>query len=376
MIVDSHVYTFLPADDPRGYSSVEEHMARVQAFNARHHQPAFRLSDRALSSSMVLNPEGAYDLDGLPDLDFRLDREAGRVVWTVDGEDHTKHYYPPNLRNLEFTPHSLIGEMDYAGVDVALVHTDAMLVRDSGYLAESVSLYPDRLRAMAPVDEWRIPGETDAVIAELTTAITDHGLHAIKFNMPLAAPDGSGSWDDGPYRPFWEAATALGVPVFFTLGTGSSKTRLVTSVEEQRHGYLEEFATVTRWMERYPDAICSLTHGFPWRVFLEGDRIVLPDAIWAPFDNPNLSLEVCFPVRLGDLFDYPYREVWPTLQAMAERIGADQLLWGTDMPFQNRFCTYRQSRHWIEKYCSFLSESELDAIMGGTAARILGLTND
>ena len=376
MIVDSHVYTFLPADDPRGYSSVEEHMARVQASNARHHQPAFRLSDRALSSSMVLNPEGAYDLDGLPDLDFRLDREAGRVVWTVDGEDHTKHYYPPNLRNLEFTPHSLIGEMDYAGVDVALVHTDAMLVRDSGYLAESVSLYPDRLRAMAPVDEWRIPGETDAVIAELTTAITDHGLHAIKFNMPLAAPDGSGSWDDGPYRPFWEAATALGVPVFFTLGTGSSKTRLVTSVEEQRHGYLEEFATVTRWMERYPDAICSLTHGFPWRVFLEGDRIVLPDAIWAPFDNPNLSLEVCFPVRLGDLFDYPYREVWPTLQAMAERIGADQLLWGTDMPFQNRFCTYRQSRHWIEKYCSFLSESELDAIMGGTAARILGLTND
>ena len=376
MIVDSHVYTFLPADDPRGYSSVEEHMARVQASNARHHQPAFRLSDCAPSSSMVLNPEGAYDLDGLPDLDFRLDREAGRVVWTVDGEDHTKHYYPPNLRNLEFTPHSLIGEMDYAGVDVALVHTDAMLVRDSGYLAESVSLYPDRLRAMAPVDEWRIPGETDAVIAELTTAITDHGLHAIKFNMPLAAPDGSGSWDDGPYRPFWEAATALGVPVFFTLGTGSSKTRLVTSVEEQRHGYLEELATVTRWMERYPDAICSLTHGFPWRVFLEGDRIVLPDAIWAPFDNPNLSLEVCFPVRLGDLFDYPYREVWPTLQAMAERIGADQLLWGTDMPFQNRFCTYRQSRHWIEKYCSFLSESELDAIMGGTAARILGLTND
>ena len=376
MIVDSHVYTFLPADDPRGYSSAEEHMARVQASNARHHQPAFRLSDRAPSSSMVLNPEGAYDLDGLPDVDFRLDKEAGRVVWTVDGEDHTKHYYPPNLMNLEFTPHSLISEMDYAGVDVALVHTDAMLVRDSGYLAESVSLYPDRLRAMAPVDEWRILGETDAVIAELTTAVTDQGLHAIKFNMPLAAPDGSGSWDDGPYRPFWEAATALGVPVFFTLGTGSSKTRLVTSVEEQRLGYLEELATVTRWMERYPDAVCSLTHGFPWRVFLEGDRIVLPEAIWAPFDNPNLSIEVCFPVRLGDLFDYPYREVWPTLQAMAERIGADQLLWGTDMPFQNRFCTYRQSRHWIERYCSFLSESELDAIMGGTAARILGLTND
>ena len=38
-------------------------------------------------------------------------------VWTVDGEDYTKHYYPPNLRSCEFTPDSLIGEMDYAGID-------------------------------------------------------------------------------------------------------------------------------------------------------------------------------------------------------------------------------------------------------------------
>ena len=78
-------------------------------------------------------------------------------------------------------------------------------------------------------------------------------------------------------------------------------------------------------------------------------------------------------MRIGDIFDYPYREVWPTLEEMVDRIGADRLLWGTDMPFQNRFCTYRQSRDWIEKYASFLSEADLAAIMGGTAARILGV---
>ena len=370
MIVDSHVYTFPPADDPRGYSGSTEHLARVQASYAGHHQPAFRLSDRAESDSSVLNPEGGYDLDGLPDVDFRLDKEAGRVVWTVDGEDHTKHYYPPNLRNLEFTPHSLIGEMDYAGVDVALIHTDPMLVRDSSYLAEAVALYPDRLRSMAPVDEWRIPGETDALIRETTVAIQDHGLHAIKFNTPLAS--GAESWAGDAYLPFWDAVAELGVPVFFTLGTGPKRRQTGPSSEE-RQGYLGELSTVMRWMERYPDAVCSLTHGFPWRVFLEGDRIVLPDEIWAPFENKNLSMEVCFPVRLGDIFDYPYREVWPTLQAMVERIGADNLLWGTDMPFQNRFCTYRQSRDWIERYCDFLSDAELAAIMGGTAKRILGI---
>jgi hypothetical protein len=128
-----------------------------------------------------------------------------------------------------------------------------------------------------------------------------------------------------------------------------------------------------RWMERYPDTTVNLTHGFPWRAFVENGGIELPVEIWWPFQNPNCNLEVCFPVRIGDLFDFPYREVWPTLEAMVERIGADRLLWGTDMPFQNRFCTYRQSRQWIEKYCRFLNESDRAMIMGGTAARILGL---
>ena len=89
--------------------------------------------------------------------------------------------------------------------------------------------------------------------------------------------------------------------------------------------------------------------------------------------HDNCNLEVSFPVRLGDLFDFPYREVWPTLELMVERIGADHLLWGTDMPFQNRFCTYRQSRDWIERYCHFLSSENVAMIMGGTAARILAL---
>ena len=206
----------------------------MQASYARHHQPAFRLRDRAPSSSEVLNPAGVYEPARLPDLNFRADHAAGRVVWTYEGEDHTKHYYPPNLRNLEFTPQSLICEMDYADVDVALVHTDPMLVRDSAYLADCVRQYPYRLRSMAPVDEWRILGEPDAVIGELTEALTQQGLHAIKFNTPLAARAGPEPWYDGPYRPFWEAATALGVPVFFTLGTGSTKSRQQPSQARER----------------------------------------------------------------------------------------------------------------------------------------------
>jgi predicted TIM-barrel fold metal-dependent hydrolase len=372
-VIDSHAYCFPPGDDKAGYATYAERRAWLQISQGLHHQPAWRIRDRAPAASQEWGRETPSDWSGLPEVNFRVDKQCGRVVWTVDGEDYTKQFFPPNLTNLEFTPHNLIAEMDYAGVDAALLHTNPMLGRDSAFLGACVSAYPDRLRSMAPVDEWRILSDMDAVIAEVQTSITVHRLHAIKFNSRPAFSQNPMPWDDGPYRPFWQAVAALKVPVFFTLGAGPGSAAGATSGAQHRQGYLDEQRILMNWMQRYPNTLCSLTHGFPWRIFVEGERLDLPSQIWAPFANPHLSLEVCFPVRIGDLFDFPYTQVQPALEKMVEHVGADRLLWGTDMPFQNRFCTYRQSRDWIEKYCNFLSDKDLRAIMGGTAARILGL---
>jgi predicted TIM-barrel fold metal-dependent hydrolase len=368
MIVDSHAYCFPPLDAPEGG---DERVKRAQVAHALHHQPALRLRDREVVSAEPLAPSGTLDTADLPDVAFRADRDAGRVVWTIDGDDHTKYYYPPALRDLQYTPHDLISEMDYAGVDAVLLHTDPMLERAGAFQADCVSAYPNRIRSMIPVDEWRILSEPDAVIDELTENVRRRGLHAIKFMAPYAYTNGPEPWDDGAYRPFWEAATSLGVPVFFSLGSGPRGSW--TDAESERRSYVNELRILTRWTEHYPENLCSITHGFPWRLFVEGDRIVLPEEVWTPFSSSNCSIEVSFPVRIGDLFDFPYRQVWPTLEQMVDRIGPRQLLWGTDMPFQNRFCTYRQSRDWIEKYCDFLSEEDLRLIMGGTAARVLGI---
>ena len=347
-------------------------MRWVQAGQAFHYQPAFDIRTRETASSLPLAPDGTRDLSLLPDVGFRIDHEAGRVVWTVNGAEFTKHYYPPYLRNCEYPPGGLISEMDYAGVDMALLHTYPMLGQDSSYQAECIDLYPERLVSMAPVDERRIRDETSAVIDELVTAIEGHRLHAIKFNTGSAHMVSSDPWDDGVYRPFWEAAVALTVPVFFTLDNGPHHSAWGIS-PQHREGYLNELGILMRWMDRYPDTPCSITHGFPYRSFMEEGRIRLPEKIWQPFENPNLSLEVSLPVRIGDMFDFPYREIWPTIEEMVDRIGANQLMWGTDLPFQNRHCTYSQSRALLERYCTFLDTGQLAMLMGGTVARVLGL---
>ena len=159
MIIDAHAYCFPPIDTPAGHANSQAHLNWVQAAHAGHHQPAWRLHDKRPASSQPLAPNGFQDLENLPDVQFRADHLRGRVVWTIDGEDYSKQFFPPNLLNLTYSPHSLIAEMDYAGVDVALLHTDPMLGRDPAYQASCVQLYPDRLRAMTPVDEWRILAE-------------------------------------------------------------------------------------------------------------------------------------------------------------------------------------------------------------------------
>ena len=86
MIIDSHAYCFEPADSPRGYANSQEHLRWVQKAQAGHHQPAFRLRDRVEGPSDVLDPTKG-DLDDLPDVDFRIDRAAGRVLWDYRRRD-------------------------------------------------------------------------------------------------------------------------------------------------------------------------------------------------------------------------------------------------------------------------------------------------
>ena len=76
-------------------------------------------------------------------------------------------------------------------------------------------------------------------------------------------------------------------------------------------------------------------------------------------------------ISLGNVFDFPYRELQPTLVELVEKLGANRLMWGTDMPNVERYCTYRQTLDTFRVHCQgLLSEEDLANILGGTTARL------
>src|SRR4029078_13187665 len=126
-----------------------------------------------------------------------------------------------------------------------------------------------------------IGSDTGAVIREVSDAVTVKGLNAIKiipeYAYRISRPKG---FDEPSWRPFWDAVTQLGVPIFFTLGATPGFT-------DERAGFINELWTANRLAARYPTLKVSVTHGFPWRAFVNAEKsgFDMPADMWAPFKD-------------------------------------------------------------------------------------------
>ena len=76
---------------------------------------------------------------------------------------------------------------------------------------------------------------------------------------------------------------------------------------------------------------------------------------------------------MQSVWDYPMLQIRPALEQMVERIGADRIIWGTDIPIVMLHWTYRQSLDYIRSYCDFIPDEDMELILGGNMARLLGL---
>ena len=358
MIVDSHAHVFPPMGGPSGHPSAAEHLRYVQHTIMTHHQPVRRVSDNAPVAHRTLYDGENVALDAMHDVDFRSGGH-GKFVWTSGGVDYLKQYLPPSMRDLESTPEFIIAQMDYAGVDRAVIQSGHLYGRLNDYIAEAVRRYPDRFWGLALVDEWKIDHPSE--VRSLDMAIDEYGLHALWFNTgSLEMHRRDTPVDDPAFFPFWERVREHGVPVFWN----------VTTAARGQDAYLAQLAAFKRWLDIYPDITCVLTHGLTVARFMEDGFTKIPEAAWDAIDAPNVISELLFPIFQGAVFDYPYTEMQPVIREYYERLSPKRLCWGSDLPNVERHSTYQQSLTYLRDYCDFIPQHDMDAILGRNIAAL------
>lgn len=253
---------------------------------------------------------------------------------------------------------TLIAEMDEADIDRTVI-----LPMDFGLLfgepklsieeqnrafADLQKRHPDRIVAFATVD----PRRANAV-ALIERAIADWGLRGLNL-YPAAGfyPNARET-----YR-LMERVSQLGVPVVVHTG------QMAPAPLRIKHGdpiYLDDL------LVDFPDVIIVAAHmSFGWH-----EELVHMGAL-----KFNLATDIS---AWQDVASSRYRLFCEHLRAALDRLGPERVLWGTDGPFPRLLMSSKDYlqliRNLPEKAPEGIAfaEEEVAAILGGNAARILGL---
>lgn len=300
-------------------------------------------------------------ISGSPDLDFRIG-PYGRLLITWKGEDYFFQHGPTAYADLSTSPEQAIASMDFAGVDRAVIQHDRVYGRLDDYLAAAVRAYPDRFVALAQVDEWKAgePGELNRLRQEI-----DQGFSGLYFSTGgFCHNDFAFGVNDHCLEPLWDLVAELGIPIHW-FAANRKQPRLQQYLAE-----MEEFA---RWGRAHPHIPSVLTHGLDnLRIDIERpDRFDVPAQVIDLISLPNWHLELMIHKQLHDVEFAPYHEpAAGVIRDLGRMVGADKLMWGSDMPGCEKVVTYKQARILYEQRCDFLSAEERAGLMGGNIERL------
>ena len=213
---------------------------------------------------------------------------------------------PPYMLTGENSPEMLIANMDYAGVNGAVVVSEVMDGNQNEYFKAAKAKYPDRLKVCAFYDEgeaWTLDGFDGIKIC------------ACKLKTP------------GLLRHFdvFEAAEKAGKFVCIELEDGTAQT-----------GELQEIIT------RLPDLKIAIGHfGMVTRDGWQ-EQIKLAQ-------NKNVFVESGGITWLFNSEFYPYPSAVRAINEAADICGFDKLMWGSDYPRTMVEITYKMSYDFIIK---------------------------
>ena len=353
MIIDNHVHVFPNQAGPAGYPDAKTYHRRLQGFVDRVWR--YRMNTSHTDPKYIPEPN--------EDVGFRVGK-YGKWHWRKHGEDCWLQRGPVMIEEPEHSAEQVLAHMDSVCVDMAVLEGGYM---EPNYEREVfappiIKKWPDRFIGTVSIqydlsqsDEY-LRGE----IRKLTQAVEEVGFKGLFSHVPKGQPV-----DDQRCDPLWKEAARLGIPVCIDTGMNS------------KDAYFEEIRRIESVCRRFPELNVIDGHvGGNMRHPSDPDYVDNPREFFNLFKMGNFYLEFgCVLIFerwsiWGREYDYPYHRHQAIVKTIYENFGPKNMIWGTDLPWGERVCTYRQNWDLMRLHADFMTEEDRKLVMGDNLARI------
>lgn len=232
--------------------------------------------------------------------------------------------------------------MEEHGVNRAVLVQPLYPGEDNSYVADCAAADPQKFAAVCVVD----PRKPDAA-DRLEHWVTERGCKGLRLRPRIQGEEDV--LENPATYPVWERAEALSVVINIL-----ADPEHIASVHDLA-GRFPNVPTIIDHMA-HPDVTLS-AQSADFQALLELARF--PQVFVKPTGYYYYSGQ-----------RYPYRDCWDYFRALYDHFGASRLIWGSDFPHVLLTTGYRRSILMQERAYPFLSQADLDAIMGQNAAKL------
>jgi predicted TIM-barrel fold metal-dependent hydrolase len=251
----------------------------------------------------------------------------------------------PAFEPVASPPEILLGYMDQAGVDKAVMVQHHLYGDQNATVLDTLKRWPDRFFGFAYL------GAMDRLdAADQLERLLERGMTGLKVELATTRRlradfrfDGEREWR------LWERLDQLRRPLIVD----------VNGCTEQDTTAVARMATE---LEHLRMVICHLggAPGPRWQA----------NALVAR--NPRVYVDIAsLQNNFGSEHEYPFPLTQDLVHWALDNLGSDKILWGTDYPGALNWGTYRQLVDMVRRHCDFLSAAQKAQVLGGNAQRFL-----
>lgn len=281
----------------------------------------------------------------------------GRSYGLLDIGGRKLQFMPPLSRSVSHTSEMLIRAMDWAGVERAVLLQGPFYGECNEYVQEAVTKHERRFLAAAFLDPW-----SEEASRDLERIIAARVFAAVKIEFSeetgLAGIHPSARLSEPRLESLWARLAEERLVLVLDLGKIGSRSYQTDAVRAIAMTFPNLRIVIAHLAQPAPTIFGDASSAELWRAQI---TLGLLANVW--FDTASLA--AYFPEER-----YPYPSVARVLKETIEIIGAEKIMWGSDIPSSYQWATYRELPDVLQRQVSFLSARQRALVCGETALAV------